>query len=106
MKKILISITIFLFTVSGYAGIYRSESTNSEQYSSGGVYVNSYSTGVEETSGSGIYKTSADNPDDRPGSGGAIGQEAPLGDGLRVLTVCCVIYGVVKIVNKKRNDKL
>jgi hypothetical protein len=105
MKKILITIMIFLVTITGYAGIYRSESANDGQYG-GGLYENSYNTSVGENSGyGGIYRSSADDPGDRPGSGGGIGQNAPLGDGVRSIVVCCLIYGLVKIINKKRNDK-
>jgi hypothetical protein len=108
MKKILFTITIFLFAVSSYAEIKRSESTNNEeQYSSGGgLYGNSYSTSVEENSGSGVYKTT-DNPNDgtRPGGGEGIGQETPVGNGLCVLAVCCLIYCVAKTVkNKTRKE--
>jgi len=38
---------------------------------------------------------------DRPDSGDAIGQEAPLGDGLYILIAGCIVLGTIKILKRE-----
>jgi len=124
MKKILITITIFLFTatVTGYAQLFMDNditdntgttdgsSYSGGEYSNGGDY--SY-TGSEYSSGdsdedAGFFRTPPEDdnkPGGRPDSGGGIGQEAPLDDGLSILIVCCVILVIVKVLKNKWNKR-
>lgn len=37
--------------------------------------------------------------------GDAIGQEVPVGDGLPVLITCCVLLGIVNIIDLRKNQQ-
>ena len=106
MKKTLIAITIFLFaaTVISYAGIYKEQSNNP---SSSSIYGSNNSTENNDSGNSGgLFRNStADDPGGRPGNGGGIGQESPVGDGLPILILCSLILFVVKYRNNKKRDK-
>ncbi|MCL1934630.1 MAG: hypothetical protein FWF53_12555 [Candidatus Azobacteroides sp.] len=122
MKKILISISIFLFTATmiSYAGFFNeswdvncseaafdnyggfSESDNN-CYSSG--FFNNYDEISDDYNGF-FRASSAGDPGGRPGNGDGIGQEAPIDDGLLPLTVCCVVLIFVKAFYKRRKNKI
>jgi len=110
MKKILVTITIVLFTSTaiGYAGIFKEQSDDISSNNTG-VFSNSNNSTTEETTsedyGGFFRSSSADDPGGRPGNGGGIGQEAPLGDGLPVIVACCVILVLVKTFKEKRKKK-
>ena len=105
MKKILITIIIFMFTstVTGYAQFFkdndRRETTTNSSDESG------YSSGNSE-GGAGFFKTPpARKPGGRPETGDGIGQQAPLEDGLSVLIVCGVILVIVKVSKNRWNSR-
>ena len=111
MKKILITIILFLFTatVTSYVGFFResSDADNSEETSGnhGGFFKSDDRYFSSETSDDhyGFFRdSSADNPGSRPDSGGGIGQEAPVGDGLFTLIACCAGLVIVKFFNGRR----
>ncbi|MCL1934627.1 MAG: hypothetical protein FWF53_12540 [Candidatus Azobacteroides sp.] len=111
MKKLLITILIFLFTTAAIsnAGFFResSDPDRSEKASDnyGGFFKNDNRNFSSETSNDygGFFRASdADGPGDRPDSGGGIGQDAPTGDGLFTLIACCAVWIVVKLFNEKR----
>ena len=99
---------IFLLTatMTSYAGIYRDNTPdNSGSSGYGALFGNSNSSnpGGDSDSG-GLFRSSNVDPGDRPGNGDGIGQQAPIGNGVRTLAVCCLIYGIVKLSSKKRNN--
>ena len=107
MKKISVTILVYLFaaTTAGYAQFFRDRDTNNDRTTE-----NAYGSSRSENNSAGFFRSSeADGPGDRPGSGGGIGQgqDAPLKEGLHVLLGCCLIFGVVKVVNgnRKKQDK-
>jgi len=107
MRKIIVAISIFMFaaTALGYDGIYNNQAAEEEGYT-GGIYSNhSVDAEEEDYSGSGIFRSSAPSPGERPDNGEGIGQEdgedAPIGDGLTVMLTCSVLLVVVKLVAKK-----
>ena len=113
MKKILITILIFLLTAmaNSYAAFFENRVENSD-YSYIGTTGQEYSDnqGEPEESIGGFFKSPGDNPlINRPGTGGGIGQgtdPAPIGKGLHTLLVCSLIYGIVKVSSKKnRNNR-
>ncbi|MCL1934626.1 MAG: hypothetical protein FWF53_12535 [Candidatus Azobacteroides sp.] len=82
----------------------RSEGTSGNH---GGFFKNDndyFSSGTLNDHGGFFRDSSADNPGERPGNGGGIGQEAPVGDGLLVLTVCCVGLLIVKFFHGGGNN--
>ena len=96
---------MFVAAATGYAGIYTSQPADGERYA-GGIYSNSSVNALGSSNqNSGLFRSSAPSPGNRPGNGGGIGQEevgdAPLGDGLLVLVVCSVLLVVVKIIVRK-----
>lgn len=101
---------MFAATATSYAGIYRSQPEDNKRYS-GGIYSNPSpsANSSEKDSSFGIFRSSPTNPGDRPGSGGGIGQEdkgdAPLGDGIVLLTAGCVLLIIVKVVVMKIKRK-
>ena len=108
MKKIFTTIIIVLFTSTciSYAGIYRDSATNSEGSSGYGIfYVSNTGNSEENSCAGGLFRSSESDPGDRPGSGDGIGQEAPLGDMLYFLSICCSIYVIVKFSSRKRDKK-
>ena len=108
MKKIFTTIIIVLLTSTciSYAGIYRDSATNSERSSGYEVLYGKKPCNSEENSGGyGLFRSSDSDPGDRPESGDGIGQEAPLGDMLFFLSICCSIYVIVKFTSRKRDNK-
>jgi len=100
MKKIIVTILIFMFTgtVANCEGLFAGEDSGY----SGGLFSESSSSGGD--SGYGLFRSSND-PFDRPGVGGGIGEgneNAPVGDGIIVLVVCCAFVIVVKVIVAKR----
>ena len=110
MKKIssLLIIFCFIATSTSYAQFFRDQSDNDNSSgNSGAVYNSNAGSSVTETNDDygGFFRSSnADSPGGRPGNGDAIGQEAPLKDGLPVLVGCCLLLMVVKTIkeNKKK----
>ena len=105
MKKILITIIIFMFTatVTGYAQFFKDNDSNSGT-TGGSSYSESesgYSSGNSEEGNDygGFFKARASKPGGRPDitEEGGIGQQAPVGDGLPILIVCCVILVIVRM---------
>ena len=111
MKKIQIIIITFLFALpatTSYAKIYESRVTSGEETvgRSGGFFSNPGDNSGREPSEDygGFFRDSPeDDLTERPGSGGGIGQEAPLGGGFRLLFICCFIYGIVKFASKNKD---
>jgi len=99
MKKILITILVYLFTATttSYAQFFRDRETNNN-----GTTENAYGSSGSGDNYGGFFRTEADNPENRPGDGGGIGQDAPVKEGLHVLIGFCLIFGVVKVVNENR----
>jgi hypothetical protein len=107
MKKKIITVVILLLTTTAinYAGIYKQSENESSDYSNAGsLYKNNTKSGesVSDDNGGGLFRAPANNPVGRPGNGGGIGQEAPIHDGLHILTTCCVILIVFKIMKMKK----
>jgi len=106
MKKIIVTILIFMFTATAAncAGLFSNERSSDSEYS-GGLFSES-SSSPERDSGYGLFRSNDPfSPGDRPGSGGGIGQEdgnAPVGDGIIVLVVCSAILIVVKTIVAKK----
>ena len=121
MKKILITILIFLFTSisNSYAVFFENQlgESNYSSYTSTDDRTNNsmeeegyFSNKIEpeDTYGGFFKSTSGGNPlDNRPGTGGGIGQgtdPAPIGKGLHTLLVCSLIYAMVKVSSDKKKE--
>ena len=112
MKKILIIIIVFLFTttVTSYAGFF-TESSNLgageeifDNYYGFFKSDNNYFSSGTSNDYYGFFRDSSSDPGGRPGNGGGIGQGAPIGDGLLVLTVCCAGLVIVKFFHRGKNN--
>ena len=104
MKRIFNIIMIFLLTatISSYAGIYRDKTTSKGESSEyGALYRNAPSSSEGDSSAGSLFRSSNNDLDDRPGNGTGIGQEAPIGNGIRTLAICCLIYGIIKLSSRK-----
>ncbi|MCL1937648.1 MAG: hypothetical protein FWF52_04540 [Candidatus Azobacteroides sp.] len=119
IKKLLLAIFLLqsIATTVSHAGIYRSHASNDDR----GTYGNSSrSTESADNSGFGMFSTSKsgrpengggigqgtfDSGLNRPGEGEGIGQNTPIGDGIYVLFVCCMLFVVLKIVHEKRKKQ-
>ena len=103
MKIITIITFLFAFATTSYAGIYKNNSQSGSSDQSFSLYGNSVTTTTETTGSSGgLFRDSpAPGPDERPGTGGAIGQEEPVGDGLDVLVECCILFGIGGVIKKR-----
>ena len=114
IKKTILTIIISLFVgmSTGYAGgIYKSKSQPESEEYKGGLYGSkpageflSHSPYFTEVSGSGgLFRDGLDRPGNN-GEDGAIGQEIdmPIGDGLPVIIICCVLIVVIKVFRFKR----
>jgi len=104
MKKIIVTILIFMFTatVANCAGLFASEDN---EYSVG--LFSDTSAFSEGDSGYGLFRYS-DDTFDRPGNGGGIGvdnESAPVGDGIIALVVCSALMTVVKVIAAKKVQK-
>ena len=113
MKKVLITIIVFLFTsiATSYAGIFQRQSEDNSSDRVGSFYDSTVNYSEEtvnrEDSGGFFRSSSADNPGGRPDNGGGIGQEsAPIHDGLPVLITCCIVFGFVKTFKEKTEKRL
>jgi len=109
MKKIIVTILIFVFTAAtaSCVGLFSNENTNNDRYE-GGLFSESSSSPGRD-SGYGLFRSSDPfDPGDRPGGGGGIGQDkgdAPIGDGIIVLVVCSVLMVTVKVIVKRFKQK-
>jgi len=113
MKKILITIIIFIFTatVTGYSQLFKDNdvtdntgattgsSYSGSEYSSNG---SEYSSG-DSNGGVGFFRTPPEDnkPGGRPDCGGGIGQDAPLGNELKVLLACSAVYVAASFFKRK-----
>jgi len=108
MKKIIITIIIFLFiaTLTSNAQLFKNREPVNNELATGLTNNSSRGSDVEDNS-VGLFRNggSAPEPGDRPGNGGGIGQEAPLGDGMTVLIASCIIFGIIKIYNRRKKVK-
>ncbi|MCL1934623.1 MAG: hypothetical protein FWF53_12520 [Candidatus Azobacteroides sp.] len=125
MKKILIIIScLFTATTVSYAknNMAQSDPESSDHHSGffesddndspneifddcDGFFENDANNSFGETSDDydGFFRASdADNPIVRPGAGGGIGQQTPVGDGWVVLIVCCAGWIIVKLLYRRR----
>ena len=107
MKKIFTTIIIVLFTSTAisYAGIYRNRTTDESTSGYGALYRNKTDNLEGGSNAGALFRSQADGPGDRPGSGDGIGQETPLGNGLYIIAICCFIYVIVKFTSRKRDNK-
>ena len=101
MKKIIVTILIFMFTgtVANCQGLFASEDSGN----SVGLF-SEPSSSPGGDSGYGLFSSSND-PFDRPGIGGGIGEDkgdSPVGDGIIVLVVCSAILVVMKVFSTKK----
>ena len=97
MKRIIISVLFFLFiasSVTTYAQLFKEHEAS--------ITETSNSNSEENNSNAGFFRAGAPGPGNRPENSEGIGQETPLGDGLSVMVVCCVLFGLVKIYNGKK----
>ena len=117
MKKILISVVIFLFaaTTASYASFFDNEQEGSnvehESDSRNGFFSNISSPGndpFDHANSEGFFRASAGSPGGRPDNGEGIGQqsdeEAPLGEGIYALILCCIVWGFMKGYKNKRQE--
>ena len=114
IRKAFFLLLFFSCTVTAtisYAGFFRESSdvnTGKETPDNCGGFFkkdnNCFSSGTSDNRGGFFRDSSADNPGERPGNGGGIGQEAPIGDGLLVLTVCCAGLVIVKFFHGGKNN--
>ena len=99
MKNVLMTIILLFITITiGYAGIFKEWPDEfSGNYGANYDSNSSYSEEITNDYYGGFFRSStADNPGGRPDSGDGIGQEAPIGNGLPVIVVCCLFLVVVK----------
>jgi len=109
MKKILSTLILFclIATSTSYAQFFNGRSGNGDSSENTAIYDNAVNSGNEtnEDYGGFFRSSNADTPGGRPGNGDAIGQEAPLKDGLPVLIACCLLLVVVKSFNERQKKK-
>lgn len=114
MKKIATKVLIILFMViaPAYAGISKSQAADGNEYSRGESYGNTHATSRSSSnySSSGGYSDyHYDDLYDRPGGFGedGIGEEnAPVGDGITILIVSCVLLVIVKLLFGYGNKRI
>lgn len=105
MKKIVVTIFIFLFAAAdaNSTGLYKRKTTINEEHREE-VYKETPEN-PDENSVLGLFRSS--DPDlSRPDSKGIglerLEDDAPIGDGLHILIICCVVLAVLKIVKRRR----
>ena len=115
MKKISITILIFIFTATtvNYAAIYRNEKTDGNESpdteslyekSSDNFINSSHSVGDSEENSGGLFRSDPNSgPGGRPIIGDGIGEDSPLGNGLPTLVVLSILLGILKIYKNKSN---
>ena len=103
MKKIIISIIIFLFTSGkiSYAQLYKDNDVNNNKTSV--LDAGSSSTTEETNNKTGLFKAEGEIQD-RPRDGGGVGQ-LPVGDGAYLLFIYCLFLGIFKIYGEKKKKK-
>ena len=95
---------------TSYAGIFNNQTTTETDdaanvLGSGALYGNSSNTNYNGESGAGgLFRNSGEEYDliERPNNGDGIGQNTPIGDGLVVLTACCMSMGLMKFFVQRR----
>ena len=88
-----------------YSGIPESipQTNNDANFNSSTNYFGESGEASTEDYGGGFFRSSTESdPGGRPGSGGGIGQEAPLGDGWPVVIACCVALILLRLFDKDR----
>jgi len=113
MRKSVVTILIFLFTATAVycESTYEnrlsngSESNGTEEYS--GNSITTTTNSVENSDSGGLFRSEEGpgSPGGRPQIKDGIGEEAPVGDGLPVLLLGCILLGTVKIYKKERLQK-
>ena len=107
MKKIIISIVIFL-CISGatsYAQLFENQDTNNNETST--LDVNSSNNQELSNDDPGLFRDGGDGSSElltRPDNGNGIGQ-TPIGDGLHILLMLCLLWGIFKSSNTKKRWK-
>jgi hypothetical protein len=109
MKKIIILTIIFIVsaTSAGYAGIFRDQQENASSRNTSMQHENNAGSpeGTSSDDYGGFFRNSGPGaPGDRPGTGGGIGQNAPVSDGIPVILVCCAFFIVIKILDENRKN--
>ena len=111
MKKFLLAIVLFLIASGGAS--YTPNNNNkidNDSKTRGGALYSSMSPAlfdkrdIESTEGALFRAGPPDAPGDRPNDGEGIGQETPLSDGLFILLLCSIQYGIVKLKTKRRKN--
>lgn len=100
MKKLLITIFIFLLTVivPSNAQIFNNNETGTGTDTEIQSSVNKNSDEVDP--GGGFFRAGSDDYE-RPGIGEGIG-ETPIADGLSILMLCCMFFGSIKFFRKEK----
>ena len=100
MKRIFFAILIFLFValITGYAQFFKDDNRDNNSYPEKTEEVNNYG---------GFFRSeSPSSPGtNRPGHDEGIGVTAPLDDGVKELIICCIVFGVVIFLKKRRQSK-
>lgn len=118
MRKILITITMLLFTAMAvsYAGTYYQTPSEEASDAYGGFFSSSSSSSSRRDAGSqsgniGLFRStdpdpSSSRPGGRPLDGNAIGQQKPMpiSDGLYVFIGFCIVFAIVKTFHGKRQQ--
>ncbi|MCL1937646.1 MAG: hypothetical protein FWF52_04530 [Candidatus Azobacteroides sp.] len=105
IKKIQFAIILFLFTAItvSYAGMYVHQTTVNDRVD---TRKESSSSNSEEDSGYALFRTSSTHLPGRPDTGNGVGQGAPIGDGVTMLTACCLLFVVVKLLDQRRKKRI
>ena len=108
MKTTRITIMLFLFVLvtASHAGIYRNQPADDNETADPSSTLYGNSSGSSEESLGLFRSSSASNPVNRPGNGGGIGQSTPIGDGVIILIVCCLLMVGVKVYNERRKKQI
>jgi len=91
-----------------YSGIPESipQTRNDANFNSSMNYSGELGEEIAEDYGGGFFRSSTEtDPGGRPGSGGGIGQEAPLGDGWPVVIACCVALILLRFFDQNRREE-
>jgi hypothetical protein len=106
MKKTLMTVIILLLAASAisYAGIFKQpENETSGTTSTLLENLNSNNGESSPTNSGGFFRSGdPDDPGGRPGDGGGIGQDTPLGDELPFLFFCSIAFGPLVFFRENR----
>jgi len=105
-KRIIILLSLFFIMNISQAAIYKTKSESDVIENSTGLFGEKKVEKIENTEDNygGLFRAS--DPGGRPGNGDGIGQQAPLGDGLKILLILCFFFLLYEFsTNKKINIK-